>query len=87
MKTAGIGLLLLAGILWAQVDINHAKTKELMALHGIGKKKARAIVRYRKKHCFEEPRDIIKVKGIGKKIFQKNRHLIVAGSCDDKKAE
>jgi len=60
------------------VNINTADEKTLaQALEGIGKKKAKAIVDYRKKNgLFKNPADVMKVKGIGKKTFAKNKDKI-----------
>ncbi len=59
----------------APVNINKANAKTIAkSLQGIGQKKAEAIVRYRKKHGpFETVKDLMKVKGIGKKTVMKNR--------------
>jgi competence protein ComEA len=60
------------------ININTASEKELRQLIGVGPKTAKAIVDYRKKHgAFKTPEDIMKVKGIGKKTFGKNKAYIV----------
>ena len=77
-------LLLVVGILQflqAAVDINNASLKELIKLRGIGKSKAKAIITYRKAHCFESVDELIAVKGIGKKTVEKNKRDIVVGKC------
>jgi competence protein ComEA len=59
------------------VDINSADVKTLTTLNGIGKDRAEKIVAYRDKNGpFKKPEDIMKVSGIGKKIFEKNKDLI-----------
>ena len=59
------------------ININTASEKELQQLAGVGPKYAKAIADYRKKHGkFKKPEDIMKVKGIGKKTFGKNKALI-----------
>jgi len=56
------------------VDLNHATVEELMALPGIGKVTAERIVAFRKEHGpFTRVEDLMKVKGIGEKSFQKLR--------------
>jgi competence protein ComEA len=45
--------------------------EELHSLKGIGHTKAVAIMEYRKIHPFKKIEDIMKVKGIGKKTFEK----------------
>jgi len=57
--------------LFAKVNINTANINELESLKGIGKAKAEIIIEYRKKHKFKKIEDIMKVKGIGKKLFEK----------------
>ena len=57
--------------LFAKVDINSANIKELQPIKGIGYKKATVIIEYRKNHKFTKIEDIMKVKGIGKKLFEK----------------
>ena len=74
--------ILLSTLAFASVDINTASVKELTTLKGIGKKKAEAIVAYRKTHCFKSVEELTKVKGIGKKIFEKNRNEIKVGKCN-----
>ena len=56
--------------MFASVDINKANQNELVALLGVGVKKAREIVIYRKTNgCFKSIDDLIKVKGIDEKIL------------------
>jgi len=57
--------------LFAKIDINTATMEELHSLKGIGHTKAVAIMEYRKIHPFKKIEDIMKVKGIGKKTFEK----------------
>jgi competence protein ComEA len=57
--------------LFAKIDINTATMSELHSLKGIGHKKATAIIEYRKEHRFTKIEDIIKVKGVGKRVFEK----------------
>ncbi|GAB6074869.1 ComEA family DNA-binding protein [Nautilia lithotrophica] len=57
--------------LFAKININTATMQELHSLKGIGHIKAVAIMEYRKKHPFKKIEDIMKVKGIGKKTFEK----------------
>jgi competence protein ComEA len=60
------------------VNINKADVKTLTSLEGIGKDRAQRIVEYREKNGpFQKPEDLMKVKGIGKKIFEKNKDAIV----------
>lgn len=57
---------------FAKININTANVAELEALPGIGAKKAEAIVQYREANGkFKKAEDIVMVKGIGDKLFQK----------------
>jgi len=64
-------LLVLMVSLFAKVNINTANINKLESLKGIGKAKAESIIEYRKQHKFKKIEDIMKVKGIGKKLFEK----------------
>jgi competence protein ComEA len=60
-----------------KININQADAKALTGLKGIGKDRAVKIVDYREKNGpFKKIEDLMKVKGIGKKIFEKNKHLL-----------
>ena len=74
-------ILLISTFAIASVDINTASVKELTTLKGIGKKKAEAIVTYRKTHCFKNVDELTRVKGIGKKLLEKNKKEITVGKC------
>ena len=53
------------------VNINTATLEELQTIKGIGKKKAEAILQYRKEHGpFRRKEDLLQVKGIGKKALE-----------------
>ncbi len=80
MKKIVILFLFITSI-FASVDINNASVKELSTLKGVGAKKAKAIVEYRTKHCFKSIEDLTKVKGIGKKIIEKNKDDMIIGEC------
>ncbi len=74
-------LLVAAPLAAEPVDINTADAKTLAAnIKGVGAKKAEAIVEYRKKHGpFKRPEDLVRVKGIGPKLVEQNRHVIRVG--------
>lgn len=63
------------------VDINNADAATIAEnLNGIGDFKAKAIVAYRTKHgVFVDEQDLVKVKGIGVKLIERNRSLISFG--------
>ena len=53
------------------VNINTATLEELQTIKGIGKKKAEAILQYRKEYgAFRTKEDLLQVKGIGKKALE-----------------
>ena len=54
-----------------KLNINTATLEELQTIKGIGKKKAEAILQYRKEHGpFRTKEDLLEVKGIGKKALE-----------------
>ena len=60
------------------VNINTATVEELKTLKGVGEKKAEAIIEYRKKNgSFKTKEDLMKVRGIGKKLFDSFQERIV----------
>jgi competence protein ComEA len=61
----------------AKININKAKADEFSQLKGIGQKKAQAIIQYRKVNgAYNSLDDLLKVKGIGKKILLDNKTLL-----------
>jgi len=73
--------------LFGAVDINNASFEELVSLKGIGKKKAKRIIKYRKKHCFKSIKEITKVKCICESVLRKNKGNIIAGDCQNEDEE
>lgn len=62
------------------INLNTATAKQLTQLSGIGKKKAEAIIKYRDENGpFKSVEAIMKVKGIGKKIFEKIKDQLTIG--------
>ena len=60
-----------------KININKADAKTLTTLKGIGKDRAVKIIEYREKNgLFEKIEDLMKVKGIGKKIFEQNKNIL-----------
>lgn len=52
------------------VNINTASAEELTLLPGIGPAKAAAIVDFRTAEKFQKAEDLVKVKGIGEKLYE-----------------
>jgi competence protein ComEA len=77
-------VLLGVSLVFGAVDINSASEKELSALHGVGAKKAQAIIEYRNTNCFENIDALARVKGIGAKTVEKNRENLTASECKTK---
>ena len=81
MITKGLGAAIVAAVLLAStaiagpVNINTADAKTLAReLDGVGKAKAEAIVAYREKNGpFKSADDLVKVKGLGKKLIEQNK--------------
>ena len=55
----------------AAIDLNSAPPLILMQLPGIGEKRALDIVKAREQRPFRHVRDLLRVKGIGKKTLKK----------------
>ena len=58
------------------ININTAPKAELMRLPGVGEKTAEGIMEYRHGQKFNTPADIMKVKGIGQKKYDKMRQFL-----------
>ena len=64
-----------------KIDINHADIVHLQNLKGVGKRKAQAIIDYRKAHGdFKDYLDLKKVEGITAKIIADNKLLVSLSS-------
>jgi competence protein ComEA len=60
------------------VNINNADVKALSGLKGIGKKRAEAIIAYRKTNGnFKSADDLLNVKGISKKVIEENKNRLM----------
>lgn len=58
----------------AVINLNKADVQTLAQLHGVGEKKAEAIIAYRQANGgFKSVDQLLEVKGIGEKILEKNR--------------
>lgn len=67
------------------LDINEADIDELVLLPGIGKVKAKAIVRYREENGgFSRIEDLVKVPGIGAKTLEKLKPYITVSKAPER---
>ena len=81
MFTKGLGAALVAAMLFAPtaiagpVNVNTADAKTLAReLQGVGMAKAEAIIAHREKNGpFKNADDLVKVKGLGKKLVDQNK--------------
>lgn len=97
LKTCGLALALLAvglghdaqagtkarshKVVSGVINLNTASASQLDMLPGVGEKAAARIIEYRKKTPFTRPEEIVKVKGFGKKKWEKLKpHLTVSGN-------
>jgi len=61
----------------AKINLNTATKEELLTLDGIGESYADRILEYRKNNGpFQSPEEIMQVKGIGEKTYQKIKDRI-----------
>jgi len=64
----------------AKININTASLAELQTLPRIGPKVAQRIIDYRTQNGpFKKPEDLMKVRGIGEKVFNQIKDLITVG--------
>jgi competence protein ComEA len=60
-----------------KININKASMEELTQIKGIGTAYAERIMQFREANGpFSRPEDIMKVRGIGQKIFEANKDII-----------
>lgn len=67
-------------VMTGTLNLNTATAAQLDQLPGVGEKAAARIIEHRKKTPFTRPEDLVKVKGFGKKKFEKLKgHISVSG--------
>ncbi len=72
-----LSMVLWSAVAFAGLNINTASVEELNSLPNIGHTKAQAIVDYRNEHgAFKTKEQVIDVKGIGTKTFEKIKDQI-----------
>lgn len=59
------------------VNINTASQAKLCMLPGIGPKKAQAIIEQRTRKPFGQPAELLQIKGISQKLFNKIKNYVV----------
>jgi competence protein ComEA len=67
-----------------KININTAGKEELTKLDNIGPSKAENIIKFREGTPFKSIEDIIQVKGIGQKTFEKIKDRITVGGASEK---
>jgi len=84
-KILVITLVLFCVALWAtisvaqtvKVNINTATAEELTVLKYVGEALSQRIVEYREEQgAFESPEDIVKVPGVGQRVYEANKDII-----------
>ena len=68
----------------APIDVNTASAEALAeAIHGVGLKRAQAIVQYREQHgAFATVDQLAQVRGISANIVERNRDRLTAGASE-----
>jgi competence protein ComEA len=89
MVIAGVGLEAHAGkaktrtVMTGVLNLNSASAAQLDQLPGVGEKAAARIIEHRKKTPFTRPEELVRVKGFGKKKYEKLKgHLTVSGATN-----
>jgi competence protein ComEA len=66
-----------------KVNINTTSVDELMTLEGVGQKVAQNIIRYSQTNGpFQYPDDLMKVRGVGPRLFDANQAHIMVHEID-----
>ena len=76
-----------SSFLFSAINLQTASKNELMCIKGIGKKKAEAIIQYRKSNKLKSADDLLKIKGFGKTLVEKVKKGEKTKKCSGKKAK
>ncbi len=71
MKKIIITMLFCISAMFGKVDFQTASKDQLIAINGIGVKKAESIIEYRKLNKIQNVDDLEKIKGFGKTLVNK----------------
>jgi competence protein ComEA len=74
-----------SSFLFSAINLQTASKNELMCIKGIGKKKAEAIIQYRKSNKLKSPDDLLKIKGFGKALVEKVKKGEKTKKCSGEK--
>ncbi len=61
------------------VDLNHASPVELTGLPGVGPGTAARIIEYRSRRPFKKTRDVMRIRGIGRRKYAKIKQFVTVG--------
>jgi competence protein ComEA len=93
MVVAAVGLEAHAGkaktrtVMTGVLNLNSANAAQLDQLPGVGEKAVARIIEHRKKTPFTRPEELVKVKGFGKKKFEKLKPFLTLKGPTTLKAE
>lgn len=76
MKKILVILLMTVSFMFAALNLNTATKDELMAIKGIGEKKAKQIITFRKKHEIKSVDDLSQLKGFGPTLISNIKNEI-----------
>lgn len=65
-----------------KININTATLEQLKTLDGIGESYAARIIEYRQATPFKQPEDLMNIKGIGEKTFEKIKDRILVKDAE-----
>ena len=72
----GFSSTVLANVPKRPIDLNSASVRQLMVLPGIGRHRARRIVLMRERKPFRRSSELLKIRGIGRKLYHRLRPFV-----------